>query len=187
MIKQSGFTLLEIIVSLAIFIVVIILTSSIFLLSQKSYNKSSNLAELTQNNRVYLDRLSRELRQSVNIITALPPTDSDPLYPPSEQIIFQDGHDSSRITYIRYYLNGPDLMREHKAYFFTTDSATYVTINSIDAGGQPPNYEIKENRIIGEYFDKINFWGADGLVNIYIKLKKNADIFELKTSAFSRN
>ena len=87
--KPVGFTLLEIIVSLAVFIVVILLTGSIYSLSQKSYKKSSDLAELTQNNRVFLDRLSRELRQSVNIITTLPPTDSDPLNPPADQIIFE--------------------------------------------------------------------------------------------------
>ncbi|MBU0722276.1 prepilin-type N-terminal cleavage/methylation domain-containing protein [Patescibacteria group bacterium] len=187
--KQTGFTLPEIMVSLAIFVMVILLTGSIFSLSQKSYKKSSDSAELTQNNRVSLDRLSRELRQSPDIITTLPPTDTDPANPPADHIIFQDGHDSSRITYIRYYLNGTDLMREHKAYYFNTDPDVYVYYNSLDAGGSPPN-EINLDgnaRVIGEYFNQIKFWGSNGIVNIYLKLTKNTNTFEIETSAFGRN
>lgn len=186
--KPSGFTLLEIIVSLSVFVVVILLTGSIYLLSQQSYNKSSNLAELTQNSRVYLDRLSRELRQSVNIITTLPPTDTDPLNPPTDQILFQDGHDTNLITYLRYYLNGANLMREHSAYYFSGDENTYVAYNSIDQNGQPAQIKLlEEGRVIGEYFNQIKFWGSNGLINTYLKLKKGTDTFELRTSAYSRN
>jgi len=183
----TGFTLPEIMVSLAIFVMVILLTGSIFSLSQTSYKKSSDLAELTQNNRVYLDRLSRELRQSINIITTLPPIDDDPLNPPADQIIFQDGHDSSLITYIRYYLNGTDLMREHSAYYFDTDPDTYVAYNSLDQYGQPAQIIILENRVIGEYFNQIKFWGSNGLINTYLKLTKNTNSFEIETSAYGRN
>lgn len=173
---------------MSIFVVVILLTGSIYSLAQKSYKKSSDLAELTQNNRVFLDRLSRELRQSINIITSLPPTASDPLNPPAEQIIFQDGHDSSLITYLRYYLNGTNLMREHSAYYFDTDITTYIPYNSLDQNGQPAQVKIlEEPRIIGEYFKQIKFWGTNDLINIYLKLTKNTNSFELETSAFSRN
>ncbi|MFH1582776.1 MAG: prepilin-type N-terminal cleavage/methylation domain-containing protein [Candidatus Falkowbacteria bacterium] len=191
----TGFTLPEIMVSLVIFVMVILLTGSIFSLSQKSYKKSSDLAELTQNNRVYLDRLSRELRQSVNIITTLPPTDDDPANPAADQIIFQDGHDSSLITYLRYYLDGTNLMRKHSAYSFDvdpdnpldTDPSTYVYYNSLDLGDSLPNEIILEDRIIGEYFDQIKFWGSNSLINTYLKLTKNTNTFEIGTSAYSRN
>lgn len=186
-IKTAGFTLAEITVTIGVFIVVILLTGSIYSLSQKSYKKSSDMAELTQNNRVFLDRLSRELRQSVNIITALPPTNNDSLNPPAEQIIFQDGHNANQITYIRYYLNGADLMREHSAYYFDTEPSTYVAYNSVDQNGQPAIFKSLENRIIGEYFNQIKFWGSNDLVNIYLKLTKNSNTFELETKAFARN
>lgn len=185
--KSTGFTLPETMVSVAIFVMVILLTGSIYSLSQTSYKKSSDLAELTQNNRVFLDRLSRELRQAVDIITTLPPTNNDPLNPPAEQIIFQDGHDLSQITYLRYYLNGADLMREHSAYYFDTDTATYVSYNSLDQNGQPATFERLEDRIIGEYFQQLKFWGASGLINIQLKLTKNTNVFEIKTSVFTRN
>lgn len=185
--KPSGFTLPEIMVSLAVFIMVILLTGSIYELSERTYKKSSDLAELTQNNRVFLDRLSRELRQSADIVTALPPIINDPFNPPAEQIIFQDGHDSSRITYLRYYLNGANLMREHQAYYFNADKETYVAYNSLDQNGQPAAKTTLEDLLIGEYFNEIRFWGAGDLINIYLKLKKNTNTFEIKTSAFARN
>jgi len=185
--KQNGFTLLETIISLAIFVMVILLTGSIYSLSQTSYRKSSDLAELTQNSRVCLDRLSRELRQAANIITTLPPTDTDPINPPADQIFFQDGHDASQITYIRYYLNGKNLMREHRAYSFDTDPGIYVYYDSLDLGGEPPDKVFLEDRIIGEYFNQIKFWGSNGIINIYLKLIKNTNAFEIKTSTYSRN
>jgi prepilin-type N-terminal cleavage/methylation domain-containing protein len=185
--KQTGFTLLETIISLAIFVMVILLTGSIYSLSQTSYKKNSDLAELTQNSRVCLDRLSRELRQAASIITTLPPTDTDPINPPTDQVLFQDGHNSSQITYIRYYLNGSELMREHKAYSFDTDPSIYVYYDSIDLGGSPPDEIILEDRIIGEYFDQIKFWGSNGIINIDLKLIKSTNAFEIKTSTYSRN
>lgn len=160
-IKKSGFTLIEIIVSISLFVVIMLITGSIFSLAQKSYNKSSDLAELTQNGRVCLDRLSRELRQSVTIITELPPTDNIPENQPPNQIFFQDGHDTSQITYLRYYLNNNELKREHKAYFFEDNPLIYVVYNSIDQNDNPPQEIILEDYTVGEYFNQLKFWGSD--------------------------
>jgi len=179
--------MLEIIVSLALFVIVIILVSSIYLLAQKSYNKSSDLAELTQNARVCLDRLSRELRQSVNIVTALPPTDSDPENPPAEEIFFQDGHNISQITYLRYYLDGTNLMRKHKAYYFASEPTVYVTYNTTDQYGNSPDKKILENRIIGEYFSQLKFWDNSGSISIAIELNKGSNNFKIRTSVYPRN
>jgi len=185
--RQNGFTMLEIIVSLALFVIVIILVSSIYLLAQKSYNKSSDLAELTQNARVCLDRLSRELRQSVNIVTALPPTDSDPENPPAEEIFFQDGHNISQITYLRYYLDGTNLMRKHTAYHFASEPTIYVTYNTTDQYGNSPDEKILENRIIGEYFSQLKFWDNSGSISIAIELNKGSNNFKIRTSVYPRN
>lgn len=182
----NGFTLLEIIVSLSLFTIIIILVSDIYLITQRAYNKNSDAAELAQNARVSLDRISRELRQSASLITALPATDADPNNPPAYQIFFQDGHDVSQITYLRYYLDGANLMREHKAFYFIQEPSIYVTYNSLDQGGSPP-LEIIDNRIVGEYFTELKFWGVGGLINIYLKLAKNQNNFAIQTSVFSRN
>lgn len=185
--NPTGFTLLEIIVSVALFTIVIILVSDIYLATQRAYNKNSDTAELTQNARVSLDRISRELRQSANIITALPETETDPSNPPANQIFFQDGHDVSKITYLRYYLDGTNLMRENKAYYFSQEPLVYVTYNSFDQGGYPPLETIIENRVVGEYFNELKLWGNSGLINIFLNLTKNQNNFIIDTSVFSRN
>lgn len=184
---MAGFTLLEIIVSISLFAIIIILVSDVYLVTQRAYNKNSDTAELSQNARVSLDRISRELRQSASIITTLPATETEMGNPPANQIFFQDGHDISRITYLRYYLSGANLMREHKAYYFSSDPSVYVTYNSLDQGGYPPLYTIIEDRIVGEYFNGLSFWGASGLINISLSLIKNQNIFTINASVFSRN
>lgn len=185
--NKAGFTLLEIIISLALFTIIIILVSDAYQVMQRAYNKNSNIAELTQNARVSLDRLTRELRQSSSIATALPETDTDPENPPAGQIFFQNGHDTSQITYLRYYLDGANFMRQHKAYYFEEEPSVYVAYNSLGQGGEPPLENIIDNRVVGEYFSDLKFWGANGLINISLSLNKNQNNFSLKTSIFSRN
>lgn len=185
--NSGGFTLLEVIASLALFSIIILLVSDVYLVSQRAYNKNAAIAELTQNARVSLDRISRELRQSADIITSLPPTDTDPGNPPSGQIFFRDGHDVTQITYLRYYLDGSNLMREHKAFYFDGDQSLYVAYGSLDQGGGSPREIVLENRVVGEYFSRLEFWGANGLTNISLGLTKNQNNFSVKTSVFSRN
>lgn len=185
--NSAGFTLIEIIISLSLFVIIILLVNNMYTLSQSAYNKNSDTAELTQNARVALDRLSRELRQSEIIVSSLPPTETDPMNPPLNQIFFQDGHNTSQTTYILYRLDGANLERLAKAYYFSSAPSTYVTYNSTDAGGNPPLELIISDSIVGEYFNDLKFWGANGLVNISIELAKNNHSFNLDTNVYSRN
>jgi len=182
-----GFTLLEILVSLSLFTFAILLVSSMYSLSQKSYNRGAAKGELVQNARVSFDRMTRELRQSLDIVTVLPETDSDPGNPPAEEIFFQDGHDASQITYLRYYLDGTNLKRSYIAYYFSAEPDTYVTYNSLDQNGYPPEELIIEDRIVGEYFNQLQFWGSSGLIHISLGLVKNQDSFSMNTGIFERN
>jgi len=185
--KSQGFTLIEIIISLSLFVILMLLVNTMYDLSQTTYNKNSDTAELTQNVRVTLDRLSRELRQSEIIVTALPPTNTDANNPPASQIFFQDGHDTSQITYILYQLNGTYLERTQKAYYFSSAPSSYVTYNSLDQNNNPPQELIISNQVVGEYFKQLQFWGSSGLVNISIQLLKNKNSFNLNASVYSRN
>lgn len=185
--KNNGFTVLEIVVSLSLFAMAVLLVGSMYDLSQKSYNKGANRSEVVQNARVVLDRMSREMRQTIEIITNLPNTEIDPLNPPSQEIFFQDGHDISRITYIKYYLDDNYLMRMHIAYYFPGEPNNYVLWNSVDQNSNPPLTIILEDRIVGEYFNSIKFWGENGLINTKISLTKNRDTVEMSTSVFARN
>ncbi|MFH1522277.1 MAG: prepilin-type N-terminal cleavage/methylation domain-containing protein [Patescibacteria group bacterium] len=180
---KNGFTVLEILVSISLFTIVILLVNSMYSLSQFSYNKGSNKSELVQNARVSLDRISRELRQSVDIITNLPETEGSAV----AEIFFQDGHDVNQITYLRYHLNGTDLYRAYTAYYFEPDEDTYVSYYSRDEFGGEPEVIDLGDLIVGEYFSDLDFWGSGGLINVSLELAKAQEAFNINSSIFTRN
>ena len=59
--------------------------------------------------------MAREIRQANDIVTVLPVDDSDPDLV-THELQFEDGHNTNQIQYIRYYLNGTDLMPEVYAF-----------------------------------------------------------------------
>ena len=85
---QAGFTLTESII--VIFISVAILTSvyALYALNQKAYIQGELAAEINQNGRVVIERMSREIRQARSIVTVLP----EDRVNPSSEILFHDGH-----------------------------------------------------------------------------------------------
>ena len=86
--SHTGFSLTEMLIVIAIFILVILAVYSVYNLSQQAYLTGEKLAEITQNGRVVLERISREIRQAKEIVTELPEERIDA---PNE-IKFQDGH-----------------------------------------------------------------------------------------------
>lgn len=77
-----GFTLVEILIVSSIFLILMIVVYSVFLFQQRAYKSGENSAEIIQNGRVVLERITRELRQAKKIISTLP----------ANEIKFQDGH-----------------------------------------------------------------------------------------------
>jgi len=139
--------------------------------------------ELVQNGRVAFDRLSRELRQSVEITTPLASSSSEA----ENEILFQDGHDSDEITYIYYYLSGTNLRRAKIAYYFDEEPSVYVRYNSRNEVNDPPEDVVLEDKIVGEYFENIEFWGEYGLVYASSTLANRNEEFKIRTDIFSRN
>ncbi|MFH1173434.1 MAG: prepilin-type N-terminal cleavage/methylation domain-containing protein [bacterium] len=184
--NQKGFTLAEIVVVIGIFVLIVILVLSIYMLSQKAYFLGDNKAEIDQNGRIAFDRLSREIRQTKEIVTQLPETDDDQDFPPANEIMFEDGHDSTELNYIRYHLIGTNLMRQVLYYYFSGDPDTHVVWDAKDEGGYSPIEMEVEDRLIGEYFDILEFY-QPGAVNIYAKLTKNTYHLYLNTKIFGRN
>ena len=81
---KKGFTLTETTIVIAIFSLVIATVYLIFILNQRVYLAGEEMAEITQNGRVILERMTREIRQAKEIVTEL--------VDPANEIIFQDGH-----------------------------------------------------------------------------------------------
>jgi len=187
-------------VSMAIFAIAMILIFSIYLTSQKFYQKTETSAEILQNSRVILERITRELRQTQDIITALPQVPDNPSSPPVSEIEFQDGHIPSPYAslgsdyyYIRYYLSEDtkEVNREYKVYCFD-DCSTCTTFfkwndaQTIEGVITPVHSCVLEDRTIGEFAVEIKFWGA-GVINISLKLEKSNEQMSFQTSVFGRN
>ena len=92
MIKQkilkSGFSLTESLVVLSIFVIIVVAVFSAYEFSQKGYSEGENISELTQNGRVILERLTREIRQAKVVVPPFPETEDTA----TSTILFQDGH-----------------------------------------------------------------------------------------------
>ena len=183
--RHPGFTLIETLIAILVMALLLLIVLSSYLASQQSYTQTDNRAELTQNGRVILDRLERELRQAVTIVTILPADNSNPATIPHE-IFFEDGHNTNQLTYLRYFLDGTDLRRQSIVYYFTADPTNYVHYNDTDAYGQSPQSQILSDGLVGEYVTVLNFYGQ-GVTTIALQLTKDNKTINLQTQFYGRN
>lgn len=178
---QSGFTLIEILITIIIFVFVLITIYSAHILTQRSYFAIENSAEIMQNGRIVLERMAREIRQSREIATILPEEkESAP-----SAIIFEDGHIPERYHYINYFLADGAIKRKVLGYYVSGDP-NYVLVPINLANGALETIIIEEEKIIGEYVENLKFWGL-GTINLSIGLKKGGQGLELYTKIFGRN
>lgn len=179
-------SLVEVIIALGVGSLIFLLVSGIYVLSQKIYLSTDAKAEISQNGRVIIDRLVREIRQSQKIITTMPIIADDTA--PNE-IKFQDGHDLTEIKYIRYYQDSDhNLNRQIIVYYFPAAPTAYVHIDATtpEEPHSPPTEMIVEDRLIGEFVDDIEFYG-NRLININLYLSKNSEQAIISTAVFGRN
>ncbi len=188
--SRRAFTLIESLT--VVFLSVIIVTSAygIYLMSMKTFTKNSASAELTQNARISLERMSRDIRQSSEFVTVLP-TDPGSGTPPSE-IKFQDGHiigleeSEEEIQYITYYLNGTDLHKKTSHYFFATDPNIWVSWSTFDESENPPTESTDEDVVKAENISSLQFWGTN-LVTINISVADSSTAYTFETKILGRN
>ena len=198
--SNTGFTLVEMLITIIIFVFVSIAVFNLFSFSQKFYSQGSTQAELLQNGRVILERIAREIRQAEEIVTPLPQVADNPDNPPPSEIEFQDGHKPSPYEhlgsdyyYIRYYLSTStgEIYRQYGVYCFDICSICddYFQWNDTMIEGEETVYPSScnlEEKIIGEYVDNLKFWGA-GLIDISLILKNRGQELDLQTKLFGRN
>lgn len=180
--NQSGFTLSEIIITLDIAVIVFSLIVTIYVLCKYTFQKSQIKYELIQNARVFTDKITRELRQTPEVVTILPETSTGA---PSE-IMFQDGHNNLTIIYIKYYISGSNLNRQELHYYFTSDPATYVRWNA-DNGFGGPTEAVDSDNLVGEYINSLSFFGSQNIINIEANFAKNGENNYIATKVAGRN
>jgi len=88
--NNAGFTLTELLLIISFILIITSAISGINFLSQRAYRAGEVITEINQNGRVILERMTREIRQTTEVVTELPEDEVDP----SEEILFQDGHTS---------------------------------------------------------------------------------------------
>jgi len=198
--NKKGFTLVEILVFITIFLLVSIGIFNIFSFSQIFYSQKTIQSELLQNGRVILERITREIRQGESVVSQLPQVPDNPGNPPLSEIEFQDGHTPSPYEslgsdyyYIRYYFSSStkELYRQYKVYcfdpcdscntYFRWDDTRIEGINTI-----PTHSCILEEKIIGEYIKDLNFWGS-GMVDASLILSNKDQEISFQTKIFGRN
>ena len=189
----GGFTLTETLVILAIFAIVIVGISSTLFLAQKWLAEGRDLRDINHEGRKILTRMSREIRQTKEIVTELPGVDSGKDNP--SEIEFEDGHTpspyeylGSDFYYIRYLIYSSDgqspyqLKRQYRVYCLDDCEVCEKYYSWTEEQVHPCNLE--EN-IIGSHIADLEFWGA-GLINVNVSLEKGNKKLNLKTKISGR-
>jgi type II secretory pathway pseudopilin PulG len=198
--NKKGFTLVEVLVFITIFLLVSIGIFNILSFSQNFYSQKTVQSELLQNGRVILERITREIRQGEAMVSQLPQVPSNLENPPLLEIEFQDGHTPSPYEYlgsdyyyIRYYFSSStkELYRQYKIYCFDPceSCSTYFRWDDTKIEGTDTistHACVLEEKIIGEYVEDLNFWGS-GLVNVSLSLQNKKQELNFQTKIFGRN
>lgn len=184
---KKGFTLVEVLVVIVIIGLVMGAIYSGYLLSQRASREGEISAEITQNGRVILERMTREIRQAREIVNELPEEEPSA----TSTIIFEDGHISDPYHYIHYFHENSEkklVKREVVGFYFSSDTEeTLVSRDAIPPTGQTLETKTLEEAVtIGEYVTDLNFWETE-VIHVGLTLQKKNKTFKLKTQIFGRN
>lgn len=143
---------IELLISIFVLITVLTVASSAYVSGHKAWQTGNEINEITQNSRIAIDRLARELRQTDEIVTNLP----------DSEIEFQDGHDES-LQYLRYYLENSLLRRQIIIYYLGDIPDIPVRY---DTPGALPS--IQKDEVIAEYISILELSRENKLIQINI-------------------
>ena len=182
--REKAFTLNELLITVAIFIIVTGAIYGGYNLSQKAYRESEIAAEITQNSRVIIERMNREIRQAKELVGDFPEEKQDA----ENEITFEDGHVAEPYQYIHYFIEDSTIKREVLGFYFSGDpEEVLVPWDAIPPAGQSLEVKTLESaKIIGEWVKNLEIWGS-GIINVALELQKNDKSFYLETKILGRN
>jgi len=190
--SQKSFTLIEILT--VVFLSVIIVAAGYYLysMSYQSFKKSSASAEVTQNARIALERMTRDIRQAVEIVTVLPETPDSPV----SELKFQDGHNlwpggGGKIQYITYSLSDNNLHRKISHYAFYDVQDDWVLWSTIRGSGSHHEHPTEffnpsDDVIKAEKITALHFWG-ENVININLTASDGPNTYHFETKVLGRN
>jgi type II secretory pathway pseudopilin PulG len=182
---RRGFSLLELLIALGISFFIFLIMCAILVPGIKTCRATTLSLDLTQNARVGVARIAREIRSSPKIATQLPDVPDDPSMPVSHTIMFRDGRSDS-LRYVSYYQSGDELRRRIYTYHLPGDSSTPVAFNDYDEFDQPAVPTLNEDVAIAQYVSDLQFWGVNP-VNITITFDYHGKHLQCSEAAAVRN
>lgn len=184
--RRKAFTLVELLVAVLVSSILIGLTVSIYGLFRKSMALDQSRADITQNARIALDRMSREIRQTPDIVTEMPADPSDTSVSQPGEIEFEDGH-AEDLTYRRYYVSGGVLHLDIKEYYFSYEPGVRVKWNSIGTGGVSPLSTVISTQDIATNVSSLLLYGGTVIDLSLSTSDTNGQVYLLRTSIYGRN
>ena len=181
-IKKPGFTVIELTVAMVVSGLLVGMTVATYTIFRKSIVQDQAKADIDQNGRVALDRITRDLRQTHYIVTTLP-VDSSGSQP--GEIEFENDHalpgDADYMSYHRYYIDaGGTLELETKYYMLNGVKVTYA------AGGIST---VISTVPIANTMANLAFYSPDGdSVQVMVSTTDgHAQTYQLRSTVYKRN
>ncbi len=184
--RKAGFSLTELLVAVMVSSILVAATVSIYSLVKKSMSLDQGKADISQNARITVDRLSRELRQTPQVVTVLPQNPADTSVTQPGQIEFEDGH-ANDLSYRRYFLNGTTLQLQVKEYYFAAAPSVRVRWNELDGSGNTPLSAVVSTQDIAEYVSSLAFYGSEVIQMVITTTDGGIQSFKLQSSVQGRN
>lgn len=180
----TGFTLIEVLIAIGMALIVVTASVSITILIKREIALGSDKLEAVQNSRSILDRITRDLRQSKDLITNLGTSQQTASF----ELEFENGHDALNLSYIKYYLSSTDLVRQTQHYSFAENPSVWVNPNVIDELGNPPDQIIDSTGVIANNVTSLQLWlNGTSLVMIEVTVSKNSRTSHMRTQVYGRN
>lgn len=184
--SKSGFSLTELLVAVMVSSILVTTTVSVFSLVRKSMAQDQARADISQNARITVDRLSRELRQTPQVVTVLPQNPADTSVAQPGEIEFEDGH-TNDLSYRRYYRTGTTLQLQVKEYYFAASPSVRVRWNETDGSGNLPLSAVLSTQDIAEFVTTLAFYGSEVIQMNVTTSDGGFQVFRLQSSIQGRN
>jgi prepilin-type N-terminal cleavage/methylation domain-containing protein len=181
-----AFTLVELLVAISVSTILVGITASTYSLFRKAMGADQSRADIAQNGRTALDRLTRELRQTPDVVTILPADTADTSVAQPGELEFEDGH-ANDLTYKRYYISGSILKVDTKQYYFTYDTGTRVHWNAVGTGGVSPVSNVTATNDIADLVQSVAFYGSNEIQIVITTTDGKGQTLPIRTKVLGRN
>lgn len=192
--KRSAFTLVEVLVSTVLAVGLLAATGAAYLQAQRLSVVEAEELAASQNARTLVDRISRDVRQATEFVSALPGEPGGEV----ATLEFIDGHEPQPggPYYIRYELTGDKVWRRRHYYYRSGQPETRVPLTpgevvweeGAEGGDSTTIYRHEvEAHVVADHAASLGFWGGGRLVRIDVVFQYGEVQHPLHSAVAKRN